>query len=79
MDASTGLCLMGWSERIWEAFRDVLRLQDKVHAVAGQLQEQQRRIELLSIEVAQLKMAVAILLSQQGIKELPKLPIEPPR
>ncbi len=70
---------MGWSERIWEAFRDVLRLQDKVHAVAGQLQEQQRRIELLSIEVAQLKMAVAILLSQQGIKELPKLPIEPPR
>ena len=70
---------MGWSERIWDAFRDVLRLQDKVNGAAGQLHEQQRRIETLSIEVAQLKMAVAILLGQQGVKELPKLPIEAPK
>ena len=70
---------MGWSERIWDAFRDVLRLQDKVHAVAGQLQDQQRRLEMLSIEVAQLKMAVAILLGQQGVKELPKLPMDTPK
>lgn len=70
---------MGWSERIWDAFRDVLRLQDKVRAVATQLQDQQRRLEMLSIEVAQLKMAVAILLGQQGVKELPRLPIEPPK
>jgi hypothetical protein len=34
---------------------------------------------MLSIEVAQLKMAVAILLSQQGVKELPKLPIDQPQ
>jgi hypothetical protein len=70
---------MGWSERIWDAFRDVLRLQDKVIGVAAQLQDQQRRLETLSIEVAQLKMAVAILLSQQGIKELPKIPIDSPK
>jgi hypothetical protein len=70
---------MGWGEEMWAAFRDVLRLQDKVQSVAAQLGEQQRRIETMSLDVAQLKMAVAILLSQQGIKDLPKLPFEAPK
>lgn len=55
---------MGWAEKAWDAFRDVLRLQDKV--------------ETLNIEVAQLKVAVTILLSQSGIKDVPKLPFAPP-
>jgi hypothetical protein len=29
---------MGWTEKVWEAFRDVLRLQDKVNSVSGQLE-----------------------------------------
>jgi hypothetical protein len=69
---------MGWTEKAWEAFREVLRLQDKVNSVSRQLEAQQRRIETLSIEVAQLRMAVAILMNNRGIKELPKLPFEAP-
>ena len=68
---------MGWTDKAWEAFREVLRLQDKVTAVSGQLSEQQRRIENLTIEVAQLRMAVVILMNDRGIKELPKLPFGP--
>jgi peptidoglycan hydrolase CwlO-like protein len=68
---------VSWTERVWEAFREVLRLQDKVQSVSGQLQEQQRRIENLTIEVAQLRMAVLILMNDRGIKELPKLPFDP--
>jgi len=63
-------------EKVWEAFREILRLQDKVSAVSGQLIEQQRRIGNLTIEVAQLKVAVSILMSDRGIKELPRLPID---
>jgi hypothetical protein len=68
---------MSWSEKAWEAFREVLRLQDKVNAVGVQLKEQQARLESLSIEVAELRMAVAILMSDRGIKELPRLPLDP--
>jgi hypothetical protein len=64
------------TEKIWEAFRDVLRLQDKVNAVSGQIVDQQRRIENLTIEVAQLRVAVSILMSDRGIKDLPRLPID---
>jgi hypothetical protein len=63
-------------ERVWEAFREVLRLQDKVNAVSGQMIVRQRRIENLTIEVAQLKVAISILMSDRGIKELPRLPID---
>ncbi|MCC7082437.1 MAG: hypothetical protein IT530_17350 [Burkholderiales bacterium] len=65
---------MSWTEKAWEAFREVLRLQDKVNGVSVQLKEQQTRIESLCIEVAELRMAVAILMSERGIKELPRLP-----
>lgn len=65
---------MSWSEKAWEAFREVLRLQDKVNAAGVQLKEQQVRLESLTIEVAGLRMAVAILMSDRGIRELPRLP-----
>ncbi|RPI46891.1 MAG: hypothetical protein EHM59_06160 [Betaproteobacteria bacterium] len=65
---------MSWTEKAWDAFREVLRLQDKVNAVGVQLKEQQTRIESLSIEVAELRMAVAILMGERGIKDLPRLP-----
>lgn len=65
---------MSWTEKVWEAFREVLRLQDKVQAVSVQLREQQTRVESLSIEVAELRMAVAILMGERGIKDLPRLP-----
>jgi hypothetical protein len=74
MDAPARLSTMSRTEKVWEAFREVLRLQDKVHGVSVQLREQQTRIESLSIEVAELRMAVAILMSERGIKELPRLP-----
>ena len=67
---------MSVMEKVWDAFREILRLQDKVNSVSGQMTEQQRRIENLTIEVAQLRVAVSILLSDRGKKELPKLPID---
>lgn len=68
---------MSWSERAWEAFREVLRLQDKVNAVGSQLKEQQARIESLMIEVAELRMAMVMLMGERGVKEWPRLPREP--
>jgi hypothetical protein len=68
---------MSWSERAWEAFREVLRLQDKVNAVGVQLKEQQGRIESLTIEVAELRMAMVMLMGERGVKEWPRLPREP--
>jgi hypothetical protein len=69
---------MGWAEKGWDAFRDVLRLQDKVQSLSQKVELQQGKIETLNIEVAQLRMAVAILLSQAGVKDVPKLPFAPP-
>lgn len=63
-------------EKVWDAFREVLHLQDKVNAMSGQMTEQQRRIENLTIEVAQLRVAVSILMGDRGITELPRLPID---
>jgi hypothetical protein len=70
---------MGWAEKAWDAFRDVLRLQDKVESLSQKVELQQAKVEILNIEVAQLKMAVAILLSQAGIKDVPKLPFTSPK
>jgi hypothetical protein len=69
---------MGWAEKAWDAFRDVLRLQDKVQALSSKVDVQQAKLESLNIEVAQLKMAVTILLGQTGVKLPPKPPFEPP-
>ena len=69
---------MGWAEKAWDAFRDVLRLQDKVESLSKYVELHQAKIETLNIEVAQLKIAVAILLSQTGIKDVPKLPFSSP-
>ena len=65
---------MSWTEKAWEALREVLRLQDKVNAVGTQLKEQQTRLESLSIEGAELRMAVAILMGERGIRDMPRLP-----
>ncbi|MDP3595964.1 MAG: hypothetical protein ABL983_02580 [Nitrospira sp.] len=69
---------MGWAEKAWDAFRDVLRLQDKVESLSKNIELHQAKIETLNIEVAQLKVAVSILLSQSGIKDVPKIPFSPP-
>ena len=69
---------MGWAEKAWDAFRDVLRLQDKVQSLSSKVDLQQAKIESLNIEVAQLKMAVTILLGQAGVKLPPNPPFETP-
>ena len=68
---------MSWTEKAWDAFREVLRLQDKVNAVGVQLKEQQARIESLTIEVAELRMAVVMMMGDRGVKEWPRLPADP--
>lgn len=65
---------MGITDKAWEAFRDVLRLQDRVILLSEQLKNQQSKIEKLSIEMAQLQFVVRYLMMNQGVKELPRLP-----
>lgn len=67
------------AERVWDAFRDVLRLQDKVNALSTQVTDQQRRIENVIVEIAQLRVAVSIRMSDRGVKDLPRIPVDPPR
>ncbi len=69
---------MGLAEKAWDAFRDVIRLQDKVESLDKRVILQQAKIETLNIEVAQLQVAVSILLSQAGIQAPPKPPFAPP-
>jgi len=69
---------MGWAEKAWDAFRDILRLQDKFEWLSKNVELHQAKTETLSIEVAQLKIAFTILLSQSGIKDVPKVPFSPP-
>ncbi len=69
---------MGWAEKAFDAFRDVLRLQDKVQSLSTRVEAQQSKIESLNLDVAQLKMAVTILLGQSGVRMPPKPPFEPP-
>jgi len=69
---------MSWAEKAWDAFRDVLRLQDKVHALDQRVALQQAKLETLNLEVAQLKIAVAILLNKAGLTVPDKPPFDPP-
>lgn len=69
---------MGRAEKAWDAFRDVIRLQDKVEHLDTRVVFQQAKIEALNIEVAQLQVAVGILLSYSGLQAPPKLPFTPP-
>jgi hypothetical protein len=69
---------MGWAEQAWDAFHDAIRLQDKVEHRDKRVVFQQAKIEALNIEVAQLQVAVGILLSHSGLQAPPKLPFTPP-
>lgn len=69
---------MGWAEKAWDAFRDVIRLQDKVESLDKRVIAQQVKLETMNIELAQLQVAVSILLSQAGIQAPPKPPFSPP-
>ena len=77
LDARTRLPAMSWSERAWEAFREVLRLQDKVNSVGVNSRSSKARNESLTIEVAELRMAMVMLMGERGIKEWPRLAGEP--
>jgi len=69
---------MGWAEQACDAFRDVLRLQDKVQSLNSKVDLQQTTIAYLNLEVAPLRMAVMILLGQAGIPIPATPPFEPP-
>lgn len=69
---------MSWTEKAFDAFRDVLRLQDKIQGIDQRVMTQQAKVESLSIEVAQLKVAVTILLNQAGLTPPHRPPFDPP-
>lgn len=69
---------MSGSGNVWDAFRDVLRLQEKVERLDTRVVSQQANVERVNMDVAQLKMTVTILLSQAGVTPPPKPPFDPP-
>lgn len=69
---------MSWGEKVFDAFRDVLRLQDKIQGMDQRVALQQAKIEALSLEVAQLKIAVTILLNQAGLTPPHRPPFDQP-
>ena len=69
---------MSGSGNVWDAFRAVLRLQEKVERLDTRVASQQANVERVNSDVAQLKMAVTILPSQAGVTPPPKPPFDPP-
>ena len=57
---------MGVTEKMWDAFTRVIRMDDKVERLAGAVKEQQVRIEGLTERVIRLETALEIALAAKG-------------
>ncbi len=57
---------MGATEKMWDAFTRVIRMDDKVERLAGAVKEQQVRIEGLTERVIRLETALEIALAAKG-------------
>ena len=62
-------CLMGVTEKMWDAVARVIRMDDKVEHLAGTIKAQQTRIENLTGRVIRLETALEIALAAQGVKD----------
>ncbi len=63
---------MGVTEKMWEAFTRMIRMDDKVERLAGTVREQQLKIEHLTERVIRLETALEIALSKRGARAAPK-------
>lgn len=63
---------MAIGDRLWEALSTVIRMNDRIVAMAEQMKSQQRRIEDLTERVVRLETALEIALAARGVQTPPR-------
>ncbi len=58
---------MGMTDKLWDALTTVIKMNDKVVAIAGTFKEQQARIEALSERVTRLEAQIDTMLKVAAI------------
>jgi uncharacterized coiled-coil protein SlyX len=61
---------MALSDRLWDALSTVIKMNDRIVTLSGQMNTQQRKIEDLTARVVRLETALEIALAAQGRKRL---------
>lgn len=63
---------MALGDKFWDALATVIRMNDRIVAMAEQMKSQQRRIEDLTERVVRLETALEIALTGRGAKTPPR-------
>lgn len=63
---------MTLTDKLWGALATVIKMNDKIVGLSGQVQAQQQRIEDLTARVIRLETALEIALAARGIKAVEK-------
>lgn len=63
---------MAIGDKLWDALATVIRMNDRIVAMAEQMKSQQRRIEDLTERVVRLETALEIALAGRGAKTPPR-------
>lgn len=63
---------MAIGDKLWDALTTVIKMNDRIVNMSGQVQAQQSKIEDLTARVIRLETALEIALGSQGRRSLPK-------
>ncbi|RJQ48842.1 MAG: hypothetical protein C4528_01835 [Gammaproteobacteria bacterium] len=61
---------MALSDRLWDGLSTVIKMNDRIVTLSGQMNAQQQKIEDLTARVVRLETALEIALAAQGRKRL---------
>ena len=63
---------MAIGEKLWDALATVIKMNDKIVSMSGQMQAQQSKIEDLTARVIRLETALELTLASQSRRAFPK-------
>ncbi|MBA2352006.1 MAG: hypothetical protein H0V78_09550 [Burkholderiales bacterium] len=63
---------MAIADKLWDASATVIKMNDKIERMAGQMHTQQQKIEDLTGRVIRLETALEIAIAGKGQRSLPK-------
>ena len=63
---------MAIGEKLWDALAAVIKMNDKIVSMSGQIQAQQSKIEDLTARVIRLETALELALASQSRRAFPK-------
>ena len=63
---------MAIGEKLWDALATVIKMNDKIVSLSGQMQAQQNKIEDLTARVIRLETALELALANPSRRALPK-------